>query len=925
MSSINPLLFILVKNELIGENYLDWKRNLFNILTAKGSKYVLTQPCPPEPSLYDYRNQREPYEKWCEANKMAKRYILASISVELHKKHRSMETATEIMASLLQMFGQNTHFAREAALKRITDTKMEEGTKVRDHVLKMMDYLNEVEIHGVQINDKSKINMVIESLPDTFKEFKVNYILNNKDMTLIELMHELHAIEEFYHSRKLPGKGFSSRLKSKDKNDTLYGPIFCHPKAASWKPEEGNNIDCCSWDGVQCNENTGHVIKLDLSSSCLQGSINSSSSLFKLVHLEWLDLAFNDFDGSEIPPEIINLSSLSYLNLSSAAFSGQIPSEILELSKLGYLDLSHNSYYDPVELRKPSLGNLVDKLTNLKELVLGDVTISSPIPHNLTYLSSLTTLSLSGCDLRGKIPSSLGNLTKLIHLDLSSNQLSGRIPSSLGNITRLIHLDLSFNKLSDELPTFIGTLGSLKELDLLQNNLSGELPNSISNLASLEQVDLSLNRFLGKVPSSLGNLTQLHWLSLASNDFSVSNNSLTGEIPSWICNLSNRLESLDLSYNNLSGLLPQCLGNFSDWLSILDLQHNKFSGTIPDNLLKGNILKVIDLSDNLLQGRIPRSLANCSNLEFLDLGDNQIRDIFPSWLGTLPDLNVLILKSNKFHGLIREPKTDCGFPKLRIIDLSKNRFTGKLPSMAFQCWNAMKVVNASELRYMQEVIPFNKGNGIYDYSLTMSNKGQMMSYKKIPNILTAVILSSNRFDGEIPTSISNLKGLQILSLADNSLHGHIPSCLGNLTDLESLDLSNNRFSGQIPQQLVELTFLEFFNVSDNHFTGPIPQGKQFATFDKTSFDGNSGLCGRPLSSECEISEAPTNEDQIEDSEESLLSGVSDWKIILIGYAGGLIVGVVLGLNFSTRILEWFMEKFGTQSKRRRSRRRGCRN
>ncbi|XP_024042892.1 uncharacterized protein LOC112099691 [Citrus clementina] len=90
---------------------------------------------------------------------MAKRYILASISVKLHKKHRSMETTTEIMASLHQMFGQNTHFDREAALKRITDTKMEEGTRVRDHVLKMMDCLNDVEIHGVQINDKSKINM----------------------------------------------------------------------------------------------------------------------------------------------------------------------------------------------------------------------------------------------------------------------------------------------------------------------------------------------------------------------------------------------------------------------------------------------------------------------------------------------------------------------------------------------------------------------------------------------------------------------------------------------------------------------------------------------------------------------------------------------------------------------------------------------
>ena len=75
MSSINPLLIILVKIELTGEMYLDWKRNLFNILIAKGCKIVLTQSFPPEPTLYDYRNQMEPYEKWCGANKMAKRFI----------------------------------------------------------------------------------------------------------------------------------------------------------------------------------------------------------------------------------------------------------------------------------------------------------------------------------------------------------------------------------------------------------------------------------------------------------------------------------------------------------------------------------------------------------------------------------------------------------------------------------------------------------------------------------------------------------------------------------------------------------------------------------------------------------------------------------------------------------------------------------
>ncbi|KAK9217267.1 hypothetical protein WN943_005893 [Citrus x changshan-huyou] len=366
-----------------------------------------------------------------------------------------------------------------------------------------------------------------------------------------------------------------------------------------------------------------------------------------------------------------------------------------------------------------------------------------------------------------------------------------------------------------------------------------------------------------------------------------------------------------------NGLLPQCLDNFSDHLSILDLQHNKCFGSIPQTFLSGRSLRMIDLSDNLLQGRIPRSLANCSSLKFLDLGNNQISGTFPSWLGTLGELNVLILKSNKLHGMIREHNTGCGFPELRIIDLSNNRFTGKLPSKYFQCWNAMQVVNTGELRYMEGMInPFALVSyaalGIYDYSLTMSNKGQMMSYDKVPNFLTGVILSSNRFDGEIPTSIANLKGLQVLSLANNSLHGHILSFLGNLTGLESLDLSNNKFSGQIPQQLVDLTFLEFFDVSNNNLTGPIPQGNQFPTFDKTSFNGNLGLCGKPLPKECENDEAPTNEDQVEGSEESLLSGISDWKIILIGYAGGLIVGVVLGLNFSIGILEWFWKKFGMQ-------------
>lgn len=52
---------------------------------------------------------------------------------------------------------------------------------------------------------------------------------------------------------------------TRDKSATSRDPLAC-PKVASWV-----DTDCCSWDGVECDENSSHVISLNLSSSCLHG------------------------------------------------------------------------------------------------------------------------------------------------------------------------------------------------------------------------------------------------------------------------------------------------------------------------------------------------------------------------------------------------------------------------------------------------------------------------------------------------------------------------------------------------------------------------------------------------------------------------------------------------------------------------------
>ena len=49
-------------------------------------------------------------------------------------------------------------------MKTLLNMKMFEGTPVRDHVLKMIGHLNELEILGAKIDSESQVNIVLMSL-----------------------------------------------------------------------------------------------------------------------------------------------------------------------------------------------------------------------------------------------------------------------------------------------------------------------------------------------------------------------------------------------------------------------------------------------------------------------------------------------------------------------------------------------------------------------------------------------------------------------------------------------------------------------------------------------------------------------------------------------------------------------------------------
>ena len=78
--SFNLLSTILKDNKLMGTNYVDWKRNLNLVLTAKDYAFVLTEICPSPPDSISTPEEDAAYHKWQKADKLARCYILALMS-----------------------------------------------------------------------------------------------------------------------------------------------------------------------------------------------------------------------------------------------------------------------------------------------------------------------------------------------------------------------------------------------------------------------------------------------------------------------------------------------------------------------------------------------------------------------------------------------------------------------------------------------------------------------------------------------------------------------------------------------------------------------------------------------------------------------------------------------------------------------------
>ncbi|XP_027354950.1 receptor protein-tyrosine kinase CEPR1 [Abrus precatorius] len=464
----------------------------------------------------------------------------------------------------------------------------------------------------------------------------------------------------------------------------------------------------CSFTGVTCNTE-GDVINLDLSGwSSLSGKFPSdictylpelrvlrlghnrfkflTDTILNCSHLEVLDM--NRMYQTGTLPDFSSLKSLKILDLSYNLFTGEFPMSVFNLTNLEVLNFNENGGFNLWQLPTD-----IDRLRNLKSMVLTTCMVHGQIPASIGNITTLVDLELSGNFLTGQIPKELGLLKKLEQLELYYNQhLVGNIPEELGNLTELTDLDMSVNKLSGSIPASVCRLPRLQVLQLYNNSLTGEIPGAIENSTTLKMLSLYDNFLRGQVPKKLGQHSGMIVLDLSEN-------SLSGPLPTEVCKGGKLLYFLVLD-NMFSGEIPESYANCMALLRFR-VSNNRLEGSIPEGLLGLPHVSIIDLSNNNLTGPIPDINGNSKNLSELFLQRNRISGVItptislainlvkidfsynllsgpiPSEIGNLRRLNLLMLQGNKLSSSI--PGSLSSLESLNLLDLSNNLLTGSIP------------------------------------------------------------------------------------------------------------------------------------------------------------------------------------------------------------------------------------------------------
>ncbi|KAI3665185.1 hypothetical protein L6452_43808 [Arctium lappa] len=167
------------KEKLDETNFIEWFRFLRAVLRHEKKFYVLEKTPPNAPVNNAPTEVRTAYDKYQDDSLIVGCLMLATMTPELLRDHENM-TAWDMISSLKYMFRLQIEQERFDTVKALCACKMTERSSVSTHILKMKGYSDQLTRLGSPLGQELEIDMVLNSLTITYKQFIKDYNMKDK-------------------------------------------------------------------------------------------------------------------------------------------------------------------------------------------------------------------------------------------------------------------------------------------------------------------------------------------------------------------------------------------------------------------------------------------------------------------------------------------------------------------------------------------------------------------------------------------------------------------------------------------------------------------------------------------------------------------------------------------------------------------------
>ncbi|KAJ9541830.1 hypothetical protein OSB04_028336 [Centaurea solstitialis] len=170
------------------------ERNLLIVLRHERKWYVLEEPLGEAPPANSSAAIRNAYQKRSDDLLDVGCLMLATMSPELQTGLMNTN-AYDMIRQLRDMFQTQARTERYDATRALSACKMAKGTSVSAHVMKMKWHIDHLERLGHPVPLQFATDTILNSLSDDYKQFVINYNMNNMEKTIAELHSMLKTAE----------------------------------------------------------------------------------------------------------------------------------------------------------------------------------------------------------------------------------------------------------------------------------------------------------------------------------------------------------------------------------------------------------------------------------------------------------------------------------------------------------------------------------------------------------------------------------------------------------------------------------------------------------------------------------------------------------------------------------------------------------